>query len=107
MTHAQNKLKRTYLNRIGKRGRINIDANRKIKEMFIEQGISECEFHLPDCLRGWPLQNVHRHKRFWYYRNPELLSSIYEVTKGCQNCHDKVENNEELREKEFIRLRGK
>lgn len=61
-------MKRTALKRIGKRGKINIEANRKIAKMWQDLEQEMCEIQLHDCLLGWTLQNVHRHKRSWYYK---------------------------------------
>ena len=98
-------MKKTYLKRIGKIGKRNISANKKIKELFTEKRIYECEIGLENCLKNIFLQRVHRHKRSFYYSRPELLYDIKEVALGCQSCHDKIEHNPKLTEEVFKRLR--
>ncbi len=98
-------LKMSPLKRIGRQGKINLCANRKIAQMWKEFGVNTCELKLPECLGKLFNQNVHRHKRDWYYRRPELLYARKEVARGCQNCHDLVENNETLREEVFNKIR--
>ena len=93
------------MRRIGKRGRINLAANKKLKEEFA--GTRYCEIQLDRCLGNWPLQRCHRHKRNWYYdKPPEMLSDRKQVVIGCQNCHDDIEHDAKLTEKVFLKLRG-
>ncbi len=100
-------MKRSYLNRIGRQGKLNLRANRRIAEMWQEKKIFWCEIELEGCLQTWTLQNCHRHKRLWYKHNQKLLYDYKQVIKGCQNCHNKIENNKELTELTFQELRGK
>ena len=112
LKRGTSQLKRSPLNRIGRQGKINIEANQKIAEMWEEKGIDSCEIgRIPFprtriCLGKFALQNVHRHKRVWYRKFPDLLHAFKQVLRGCQNCHDLVEDNEELREKAFRWLRA-
>ena len=98
LKRGNSQLKRTPLNRIGKIGKINLEANQKIKEIWEREGIDRCEIKLPGCLGNWTLQNCHKHKRSWYIDCPELLYSFKEVVRGCQNCHDKIEYDRVLTE---------
>jgi hypothetical protein len=98
-------MKRSYIKKIGKIGLINLEVNRKIKEMFLEKGIDKCEIRLPGCMITWPLAPAHRHKRVWYYSQPELLSDFSQFVLACQRCHEKIENDKDLTEKVFKRLR--
>jgi len=97
-------MKKSRLNPIGKIGRANLEANKRLKELF--DGQNYCEIGLEGCMRTWPLQFVHRHKRIWYKGDVEKLSDYNEVVIGCQVCHDKIEHNAELTEEVFKRLRG-
>jgi hypothetical protein len=97
-------MKRTPLKRIGKIGKRNIDANKIIKQRFQEEGIEHCELKLEGCM-DWPLQIVHRHKRVYYRDKPELLYAREETALGCQSCHDKIEDDRELTEEIFKRIR--
>lgn len=54
------------------------------------------------------LQRAHRKKRKWYYTKgrEHLLHSHNHVLLACDACHKVIENDSELTEKVFIRLRG-
>jgi hypothetical protein len=99
-------MKRTYLKKIGKQGTINLEANKEIHKMFRNKGIVRCEAWFPKCLVDWTLQFAHRHKRIWYKKCPEKLYDFNEVILACQNCHTKLENNKELTEETFKKLRS-
>ena len=96
-------MKKSPLKRIGKIGRANLLANKRLKELF--RDIQQCEIGLEGCMRTWPLQFCHRHRRLWYKGNVELLSDWKQVLCGCQNCHEKIDKDSELLEKVFKRLR--
>jgi len=49
---------------------------------------------------------AHRHERYWYYSKPELLSKLEQTLLACSTCHQKMDNDKELREEIFMRLRG-
>lgn len=86
---------------------INKKANKEIDKYLIANDIRYCELRLPDCFVNNFLQRVHRNKRAWYYgKEDSLLWNPSEFVLGCQRCHDKVEDNEELREDVFNRVRG-
>jgi len=105
-------LKRTPLRKKGKVGEANIEANRIIKRTIETKQINCCEIgklgwpEFGDCMRTWPLQNVHRHKRSFYKGDSELLSDYRQWVRGCQVCHDKIEHNADLTERVFLTLRG-
>ena|ERR1035437_6134312 len=84
----------------------NIECNKILKQRWIDRGLSYCEIRLPGCLGNYLLQNVHRNKRWVYKGKVELLTEDKEVVLGCQNCHNQVEDNKELREQVFKRLRN-
>ena len=109
LKRGKSQLKRSWINKIGRQGEINIEANKIIAERWRKEGKDSCEIKLPgspQCLGTWTLQNVHRHKRVWYRDRPELLHHRKQVARGCQNCHDKMEPSPELTEEVFNRLRG-
>jgi predicted metal-binding protein len=99
-------MRRTPLRRIGKRGRINIEANKILKKIYQKKGIDRCEIKFVGCLSNFTCAFAHKHKRNWYYDKPELLSSFDETVLACVNCHDKIEKNKELTELVFKDLRG-
>ena len=53
------------------RTQINQEANKKLTKLWLHKGIDRCEL----CGSTFGLTNMHRHKRIWYYKNPELLYS--------------------------------
>ena len=91
---------------MGKITEANTKANRKLKKMFYDKGITSCELRLSGCMGGYFLSYAHRHKRLWYRGQLELLSDYNQVLLACQSCHDKIEDNKDLTESEFKRLRG-
>ena len=99
-------MKRTPLKRIGKTGQANIEARKRIADICQEQKINRCEIGLEGCLGTWPLAPAHRHKRLWYRGSVELLSDIKQWVVACVVCHDKIENNRQLTEAVFNKLRG-
>jgi len=99
-------MRRTCLRKIGRRGKINIAANKKLKELFTEKRIRDCEIGLEGCCGNYlGLQFCHRKKRSWYYSRPELLSDFKQVVLGCPVCHNRIEHNPKLTEEVFKRLR--
>lgn len=94
-----------YLKRIGKRGKINIEANKKLKILYSDLDLPGCEIKRLKCwneCQGF----VHRHKRGWYRGKEELLSSFKQTLKGCNQCHSEIENDKEETERLFLKLRG-
>lgn len=100
-------MKRTKLRRIGKIGHANLTANKRLAQYWMDEGITYCEIKLPGCWKNFYLQNVHRNKRSFYKGNVDLLCNPKQVIRGCPPCHEKIENDKELTEKIFLKLRGK
>ena len=95
--------KRRGIRRIGKRGRINLDANQKLKKEY-EGEYAICEIMGPKCLHVFQ-GFAHRHKRIWYRGREELLASRQHTLKSCIPCHQMIEASRELTEMYFNRLR--
>lgn len=95
-------MKRTPIRRIGKVGKANLEANRRLKKILPKE---YCEVQLDGCMNNWPLTWAHRHKRSWYKGDPDLLADLNQVVVACQPCHDKIEHDKELTEKVFSKLR--
>jgi len=95
-------MRRTPLKRIGKTGKANIEANKKLSEKLPKE---YCEMRLEGCMGNWPLQYAHRHKRSWYKGDVELLSDVNQVIVACQACHERTEHNRELNKEMFAKLR--
>ena len=100
---ATKPLKRTPLRKVGKIGKANLEANKRIKELELPE---YCEVQLSECKMGMFLTNAHRHKRAWYKGDVELLSDKKQVIRACVSCHEKIEFDAELTEKIFMNLRG-
>ncbi len=97
------------INKIGKQGRINATANRKLKKAYIDRGYTgqgRCEVGLVGCGHTFGVGYAHRHSRSWYYKHPELLSEYNQTVLACTNCHGKLEVNEELTAETFEKIRG-
>lgn len=94
------------LKRVGKITKINIAANKKLKLIYMDNGITTCEICLPDCCINWALGFAHRKKRVEYLKNPDGLSDFNETLLACNSCHQKIEGNRKLTEEIFLKLRG-
>lgn len=79
----------------------------KLKKQFKEKGLVNCELKLNGCWYNNGLSFAHRHKRKEYWSRPGKLGDFNQVVLACAECHDQIENNEELTEELFIKLRGK
>lgn len=93
------------ITKLGKIGKANLKANKILKQKFEELDIKTCELGLPGCFINNFLSFAHRHKRRFYGGSVERLSDIKEVLLACINCHDKIEDNKELTNEMFNKLR--
>jgi hypothetical protein len=91
---------------MGKQTEINKKANKKLKKLFGETHIRSCELQLEGCTGSWGLQFAHRHKRAWYYPQPDKLVEFNQVVLSCPVCHRKIEYDKELTKRMFKKLRG-
>lgn len=94
------------MKQIGKIGRLNQLANRKLKALFEEKEIRWCEIGLPGCTRTSALSYAHRHKRIFYRSCPEKLHDWKQVILSCINCHNFIEQDVVFTERLFLGLRG-
>lgn len=90
------------MGRIGKR---NSDANRKLKKLFQDKGITRCEIGMVGCWYSNALGFAHRKTRRHYYATPEKLYDFNEVIMACVICHQYIEGNKEATEYYFKKLR--
>ena len=100
------------MKKIGKIGKVNQKVNKRLKQMYEEIGIRDCEINLSGC-DNWFLQFVHRHKRNWYKEQTgsleeleDALSSYYQTCLGCNHCHQIIEKDAKLTSEVFARIRG-
>lgn len=94
------------MRKIGKIGRANIEARKKIAEIAQEFDLCSCEARLDGCMGTFGIAPAHRNKREHYGGDVEKLSDYNEWIACCQFCHQKIEGDRELTEKVFKRLRG-
>jgi len=87
--------------RIGKIGRINIKARKKIAEIARDKDIRYCE----NCGGTFGLAPAHRHNRVWYRNRFELLWDYQQWVGLCQRCHGEIEGNREKTAAMFKKLR--
>lgn len=100
-------LKRSPLNRVGVKGKANIEANKRLKRIFEEMGQkNECEIRIEGCLKNWTLGFAHRHRRNWYNGDVDKLSDYKQVLISCASCHEKIDRDNKLLEAVFKTLRG-
>jgi len=99
-------VKRKAIRKVGKRGKINLEANKELKKLFQQKGINRCELHFLGCWGTNALSYVHRHKRRDYYGKEKLLTDFLQVLLGCVPCHQILEQDAKLTEEVFLKLRG-
>jgi hypothetical protein len=92
--------------KLGKHGKNNLLANKRLKKIFQEEGITSCEVNLKGCTGSFGLTFAHRHKRIFYHSNMHLLSDFNHVLVCCLNCHILLEVDKELTERVFKNIRG-
>jgi len=90
------------MRKIGKIGKINIEANQILKDLFTEKEIFTCEL----CHSPFFVSFHHRHKRMWYRSKPELLHEFNQVILVCAEDHDELERDKEYSKDVFMKLRG-
>jgi hypothetical protein len=85
----------------------NAHNNKALKKIYLEKGITRCELRFDCCADGEMLSFAHRHKRRWYLGREYLLRSFHHTILACIPCHQEIEKDKELTERQFLRLRGK
>jgi hypothetical protein len=93
-----------------KMNEFNLEANKKLKQVYIDKGYDldrrpRCELRLTGCKVTAYVGFCHRHERVWYKNRLHLLYSFYQTVLGCTVCHKQIDDDKELREKMFKRLR--
>lgn len=100
------------MKQVGKYGRINAKANRKIKQMWIDKDIRFCEVcpvlaemgYLDwKCLQA--SSNAHRRGRVDYRSDPEKLWDFNQVVRACMKAHRFIDEHQDIREEVFKKLR--
>ena len=94
------------MNNLGKQGKINVKANRELKKLYEATDIRSCEIQLEGCENTFAMSYAHRHKRRWYYPTPEKLWDFKQSVLACNRCHQIIEQDKDLTEEVFLRLRG-
>lgn len=77
-------------------------ARDKLKQEYLEKGITACEMRLGGCLNNNFLGFAHRYKR----NDSRCEHTFQKTVLACVSCHEKVEYNRELSENIFTTLRG-
>lgn len=98
-------MKRTPIKKIGKVGKANIEARKRIAEIAEEKNLNYCELGFTGCTHTLFLAPAHRHKRAWYKGDVDLLADYNQWICACTNCHNVIEHNRDLTEGVFEKLR--
>lgn len=77
------------LRQIGKKGRQNIVANKRLDAFFIASGINYCELGLNGCNGTFGLTRAHLRKR--KHLTAEQLGDPQYAVLACLHCHQVVE----------------
>ena len=88
------------MKRIGRIGKLNIIANKRLKKEYERRQITRCEI----CGNDFGLSWHHKKKRLYYYTH-EGLGEFSETLLLCQSCHDKLESDNKLSDYYFKKLR--
>jgi hypothetical protein len=99
---------RKSIRKIGKIGKINIEANKILKEKYSTTNLillPPCEIERIGC---WHVTHgfAHRHSRVDYRSRPEMLSSVNQTLKACNPCHGWLDAHKKEREELFLKKRG-
>lgn len=78
----------------------------KLIQELKRRGIRSCEAKLEGCVGHLFCNLAHRHKRWWYIANPDLITEINQVLYLCTPCHQQIEHDEVLTEMLFHELRN-
>jgi hypothetical protein len=74
------------IKQIGKKGKLNLEANKEFKKTFEEIGITECEIKLDGC---WKIIMGFAHGKKRIDLTPEELKKF--AIGACNPCHHKIE----------------
>jgi hypothetical protein len=96
------------IRKIGKVGRANQFARKKIAQYCEANNMTNCELGLVDSCYVEAHAPAHRHPRVWYRSCPEKLYDPIQWVPACTNCHNYLDNVLSADESEeiFLRLRG-
>ena len=78
----------------------------KLKKIYEDKDIVQCELKFDGCWHNNGLSFAHRHKRNWYLGQKHLLEDFNQTLLACIECHQRIEKNKKLTEKEFEKHRG-
>lgn len=88
------------MKRVGKIGRINQEARKKIALYCAEHSLSHCELLFPGCMGTFGVAPAHKEKREWYRTRPELLYDRSHFKIACQFCHEILDNRAKTTKKQ-------
>lgn len=99
-------MKSKPIKRLGTISLRNLEANKILKELYLEKGITQCEIKGKGCRPEFALSWHHR-KRRTEYKTVEELAEFKETVLTCGICHDEnLRPNSDKSEEMFKRLRG-
>jgi len=81
-------------------------GNKKIDKMFFDNDERYCLVKLPGCTLS-PITRAHRHKVSFYNTQLDKFHAKDQVLPACLSCHMKIEQDANLTEKIFMKVRGK
>lgn len=96
------------IRRVGRVGRANLIARKKIAEYCEAHQLTRCELVLTHECMGEAHAPAHRHARVWYRSTPEKLYDPKQWIPACQSCHFILDTQLSRAESDaiFNRLRG-
>ena len=98
---------RKFIRKIGKIGKININANIELKKLYsLRSDLPPCEIGKVGICWHTTHGFAHRHSRVEYRSRLDMLSSINQTLKACNPCHTWLDAHKKEREELFLKLRG-
>ena len=98
--------RRSTIIKQGRVSEINHIARQKIAEIAEDMGLDHCELGLEGCQEYYTLAPAHKNRREWYRGNVDLLSDPKQWLCACSNCHQIIDDDENLKDEMFNKLRS-
>lgn len=78
-----------------------LKARERLIQIYKNKGITTCEIKLEGCLGQWTSAFAHLYKR----SDPRCRHSFKQTVLACSRCHQAIENDKDLTEEVFKKLR--
>lgn len=97
--------RRSTIIKQGRISEINAEARKKIAEIAEEMNLNYCELQFEGCQEYYTLAPAHKNRREWYRGDVNKLSDYNQWICACSNCHQQLDDDENLKDEVFNKLR--